>query len=133
MTTGTGGVGKNVLNADFTSRDVLTQTTGRWGGVALAALIDGPLRFAELGRAIPGISDRMLAQTLQRLEAHGLVSRTPHPTVPLRVDYELTDLGRPIAQSICDLITTINRQLPGIVAYQQQHPAAPTPSKGPQP
>ena len=131
MSTGTSDGDKNVLHADFTSREVLTHTTGRWGGLALAALIDGSLRFAELGRAIPGISDRMLVQTLQRLEAHGLVSRTPHPTVPLRVDYELTELGRPIAQSIRDLIVTINRQLPGIVAFQQQHPA--TPSKGQQP
>ena len=62
----------------------------------------------------------MLTQTLQQLEADGLVSRTPHSTIPPRVDYALTDLGRPIAERICDLITTIYQQLPGIVTHQRR-------------
>jgi len=109
-----------VFDPDGTSREVLEHATGRWGALTLAALVDGPLRFAEVRRAVGGISDRMLAQTLQRLEADGLVSRTPHSTIPPRVDYELTDLGRPIAQRICDLIEAIHDQLPGIVAHQRQ-------------
>jgi DNA-binding HxlR family transcriptional regulator len=110
----------NVFDPDGTSREVLEHATGRWGALTLAALVDGPLRFAEVRRAVGGISDRMLAQTLQRLEADGLASRTPHSTIPPRVDYELTDLGRPIAQRICDLIEAIYEQLPGIVAHQRQ-------------
>lgn len=109
-----------VFDPDGVSRTVLEHATGRWGSLTLAALVDGPLRFAEVGRAVDGVSDRMLAQTLRRLEADGLVSRTPHPTVPLRVDYELTTLGRPIAQRICDLIDAIYQQLPGIVAHQRR-------------
>ena len=111
-----------VADPDVASRSVLEHSTGRWGALTLAALIDGPLRFAELARAVRGISDRMLVQTLQRLEAHGLVSRTPHPTIPLRVDYALTDLGRPIARSVRDLITTIHDQLPGIIAHHHTAP-----------
>ncbi|MGO4784750.1 winged helix-turn-helix transcriptional regulator [Cryobacterium sp. W22_MBD10_FK3] len=110
-----------------TSREVLEHATGRWGALTLAALLDGPLRFAQLGRAVRGISDRMLVQTLQRLEGHGLVSRTPHPTEALRVDYALTDLGRPIAVSVHDLIDTIHDQLPGILAH---HYSQPTPAQG---
>ena len=107
------------------SREVLEHSTGRWGALTLAALLDGPLRFAQLGRAVRGISDRMLVQTLQRLEGHGLVSRTPHPTEALRVDYALTDLGRPIARSVRDLIDTIRDQLPGILSHHHRPPAPP--------
>lgn len=109
----------SVFDPDCTSREVLEHATGRWGALALAALIDGPLRFAEVRRGISGVSDRMLWQTLQRLEDDGLVARTPHPTIARRVDYELTGLGRPIAERICDLIDAIYEQLPGIVAHQR--------------
>jgi DNA-binding HxlR family transcriptional regulator len=89
--------GMSVFDPDCTSRAVLEHATGRWGGLTLAALVDGPLRFAEVRRAVSGVSDRMLSQTLQRLEADGLVSRTQHSAIPPRVDYDLTELGRPIA------------------------------------
>ncbi|WP_104164080.1 helix-turn-helix domain-containing protein [Cryobacterium sp. N22] len=108
-----------------TSREVLEHATGRWGALTLAALIDGPLRFAQLGRAVRGISDRMLGQTLQRLEGHGLVSRTQHSTEALRVDYALTDLGRPVALSVRALIDTIRDQLPGILEHHHRQPAPP--------
>jgi len=110
--------GMSVFDPDCISRAVLVHATGRWGSLALAALVDGPLRFAEVRRAVSGISDRMLSQTLQRLEADGLVSRTQHSAIPPRVDYDLTDLGRPIADRICDLIEAIYDQLPGIVTHQ---------------
>lgn len=113
----------SVFDPDCVSRDVLVHATGRWGSLTLAALVDGPLRFAEVRRAVGGVSDRMLTQTLQRLEADGLVSRTPQFTIPPRVDYALTDLGRPIAERICDLIRTIYEQLPGIVTHQRQRAA----------
>ena len=72
-----------------------------------AALTAGPLRYAEVKRALTGVSDRMLSQALHRLEADGLVSRTSHGTVPPRVDYELTALGEPIAAAVCGLIDAI--------------------------
>ncbi|MFT3662448.1 MAG: helix-turn-helix domain-containing protein [Gordonia sp. (in: high G+C Gram-positive bacteria)] len=109
----------NVFDPGCTSREILEHATGRWGGLVLAALVDGPMRFAELRRAVAGIGDRMLAQTLQRLEADGLVSRTEISTIPPHVEYDLTDLGRPIAEQVCRLIDVIYRQLPGIVAHQR--------------
>ncbi len=109
----------SVFDPGCTSRSVLEHATGRWGALALAALTDGPLRFAEVRRAVTGISDRMLSQTLQRLDADGLVSRKEHSAIPPRVEYELTEIGRPIAGSIVDLIETIYSQLPAIVTHQQ--------------
>jgi DNA-binding HxlR family transcriptional regulator len=111
--------GMSVFDPDCTSREVLEHATGRWGGLTLVALVDGPLRFAEVRRTVSGVSDRMLSQTLQRLEADGLVTRTQHSAIPPRVDYDLTELGRPIAERLCDLIETIYEQLPGIVAHQR--------------
>ena len=63
-------------------------------------LINGPMRFNELKRTIGGISQRMLTLTLRGLERDGLVTRTIFPTIPPRVDYELTDLGRGLAQPV---------------------------------
>ena len=74
-------------------RDVLDCIGDRWSLLALLALKRGTLRFTELKRAIGDISQRMLAQTLRRLEQDGLVSRTVYPTIPPRVDYALTTLG----------------------------------------
>jgi DNA-binding HxlR family transcriptional regulator len=109
----------SVFDPDCLSREVLEHATGRWGALTLAALLEGPLRFAEVGRAVNGISDRMLSQTLQRLETDGLVSREQHSAIPPRVEYAVTELGRPVARAISDLIDTIYTQLPGIVAHQR--------------
>lgn len=109
----------SVFDPECTSRTVLEHATGRWGALVLAALVDGPLRFAEVRRAVGGVSDRMLAQTLHRLESDGLVSRTEQSSIPPHVDYALTEIGRPIAERICDLIETIYTQLPGIVTHQR--------------
>lgn len=114
----------SVFDPDCVSRTVLEHATGRWGGLVLASLLQGPLRFSEVRRAVGGITDRMLAQTLRRLEVDGLISRTPHAETPLRVDYDLTDLGRPIAARIGELIETIYQQLPAIVArHRESHDA----------
>jgi len=69
----------------------------------LAALGGGPHRYSDLARKIAGVSQKMLTQTLRTLERDGLVSRTVTPAVPVRVDYELTPLGRtllPVMQAV---------------------------------
>jgi len=66
-------------------------------------LFDGPKRFNEIKRMVAGISQRMLTLTLRGLERDGLVTRTVFPTVPPRVDYELTDLGRGLSQPVIAL------------------------------
>jgi len=68
-------------------------------------LAQGPRRFNELRREIPSVSQRMLTLTLRNLERDGLVSRTVTPTIPPRVDYELTDLGHSLEKPICGLAT----------------------------
>lgn len=108
----------NVLAADCPSRQVLLHLTSRWGGLVMIVLLAGTHRFGELRRAIGGISDRMLAQTLQRLEADGLVRRTAHQVVPPHVDYSLTGVGREAAERVLALAGWIETNLPRILAQQ---------------
>jgi DNA-binding HxlR family transcriptional regulator len=75
-------------------RDVLNRVGDKWSVLAIILLSDGPKRFNELRRAIDGISQRMLTLTLRGLERDGLITRTLYASVPPRVDYELTRLGR---------------------------------------
>ena len=74
--------------------DVLARVGDKWSVLVVTLLGQGPRRFNELRRAIGGISQRMLTLTLRGLERDGLVTRTVYPTVPPRVDYGLTPLGR---------------------------------------
>jgi DNA-binding HxlR family transcriptional regulator len=73
---------------------VLARVGDKWSVLIIVLLGDGKMRFNELKRLVGGISQRMLTLTLRGLERDGLVTRTVFPTVPPRVDYELTDLGR---------------------------------------
>ncbi|MDQ2623468.1 MAG: helix-turn-helix transcriptional regulator [Actinomycetota bacterium] len=75
----------------------------RWSGAIIWALSDGPLRFADLKRAVPGLSDRLLSQRLRELEATGLVERRVEDGKPVRVFYGLTEKGlglRPAVQAV---------------------------------
>ncbi len=74
--------------------DVLMLVGDKWSVLVVVMLGNGPRRFNELKRAVNGISQRMLTLTLRGLERDGLVTRTVFPTIPPRVDYELTELGR---------------------------------------
>jgi DNA-binding HxlR family transcriptional regulator len=76
------------------SRQLLSALADKWVALVLNALRDGTLRHAELARRIAGVSQKMLTQTLRSLERDGLVARAVTPAVPVRVDYELTALGR---------------------------------------
>jgi DNA-binding HxlR family transcriptional regulator len=79
---------------------VLARVGDKWSVFVIMMLINGPMRFNELKRMIGGISQRMLTLTLRGLERDGLVTRTVFPTIPPRVDYELTDLGRGLSQPV---------------------------------
>jgi DNA-binding HxlR family transcriptional regulator len=74
--------------------EVLARVGDKWSVLVVVVLGDGPKRFNELRRSIASISQRMLTLTLRGLERDGLVTRTMFPTIPPRVDYALTDLGR---------------------------------------
>src|ERR1700723_304614 len=82
---------------------VLARVGDKWTVFVIMLLGDGPRRFNEIKRMIGGISQRMLTLTLRGLERDGLVSRTVFPTIPPRVDYELTDLGRSLWPPIAAL------------------------------
>jgi DNA-binding HxlR family transcriptional regulator len=82
---------------------VLARVGDKWSVLVIMLLGDGPRRFNELKRMVGGISQRMLTLTLRGLERDGLVTRTVFPTVPPRVDYELTDLGRGLSDPVMKL------------------------------
>jgi DNA-binding HxlR family transcriptional regulator len=81
-------------------REVLNRVGDKWSVFIVGMLGDGPLRFSELRRSIEGISQRMLTLTLRGLERDGLVKRTVTPTIPPRVDYELTKVGRTLLEPV---------------------------------
>jgi DNA-binding HxlR family transcriptional regulator len=94
------------------SREVLKHITSRWGVLVLISLEDGTQRFSALRRAVGGINERMLAQTLQWLEADGLVERIDFKVVPPHVEYRLTPLGREAAEKVRQLADWIELNLP---------------------
>jgi DNA-binding HxlR family transcriptional regulator len=79
---------------------ILARVGDKWSVFVIMMLGSGPLRFNELKRLVGGISQRMLTLTLRGLERDGLVTRTVFPTIPPRVDYELTDLGRGLLKPV---------------------------------
>ena len=85
-------------------RDVLDCIGDRWSLLTLLALADGTLRFTEVKRAIGDISQRMLAQTLRALERDGYVTREVHASVPPKVEYTLTALGKSLLTKVTPLI-----------------------------
>ena len=95
---------KDELQALCPIRDVLDRIGDRWSVLVLKELSGGTQRFSALGRAIPDVSKRMLAQTLRKLETDGLVSRTVFATVPPRVDYALTSLGTSLLEPLDALV-----------------------------
>jgi DNA-binding HxlR family transcriptional regulator len=75
----------------------------RWTGAIVCALTDGPLRFGELGKAVPGLSDRLLSQRLRELEEAGVVQREVEAGSPVRVSYSLTEKGADLGPAIDEL------------------------------
>ena len=111
-----------LLSADCPSRDVLRHATSRWGVLVFIALKTGTQRFSELRRKIGGVSERMLAQTLQALEGDGLVSRVSHPVVPPHVEYSLTPMGMEIAEKVAALADWIEENMPRIAEHRERNP-----------
>ena len=84
----------NAFIATCPTRQVMATIGDKWAGLLVNALADGPRRHGQLAARIAGASQKMLTQTLRTLERDGLVTRTVTPSVPVRVDYELTPLGQ---------------------------------------
>ena len=97
---------------------LLSRIGDKWTVLVVQTLGEGPRRFNELRREIPSVSQRMLTLTLRNLERDGLVSRTVTPTIPPRVDYELTELGQSLQKPICGLATWAMDNVDAIHAAQ---------------
>ncbi|WP_133904340.1 winged helix-turn-helix transcriptional regulator [Actinophytocola oryzae] len=93
----------------------MEHVTGRWGGLAMVALLDGMTRFNALRRRVDGISEKMLSQTLQALERDGLVLREARPTIPPHVEYSLTPVGREVAEKLLELVDLLESRMPGVM------------------
>lgn len=110
----TGAVaGPSVIEEACPLVEVLDRVAGKWSIGILTAAARGPIRFTELERAVEGISRRMLTLTLRRLERDGLLVRTVYPTVPPRVEYELTDIA-----------AELHEYLQGLVGWAERHRGA---------
>jgi DNA-binding HxlR family transcriptional regulator len=115
---------RNPHLAECPVRNVLDRISGKWHTLLIAALADGPLRFGELKRALPDISQRMLTQSLRDLQRDGLIARRVYPTLPPSVDYRLTDLGRSLLGPLAGLIRWAEERAEAIAAARQNFDAA---------
>jgi len=109
------------------AREVLQRVGDKWSMYVIDLLGQGTMRFSELHRSIDGITARMLTVTLRGLERDGVVTRTIHPVIPPRVEYDLTPMGQTLLDAIGQLVTWADSHLPEIsaaqAAYDARHPA----------
>lgn len=111
----------NANLAECPGHDLLGTLSDKWLTLVVAALADGPLRYAELSREVAGASQKMLTQTLRSLERDGLVIRTVTPTVPVTVTYELTDLGASLQGVMRALKQWAEAHMGEVLAQREQY------------
>lgn len=99
---------------------ILDRIGDKWTVMAVGTLSKGPMRFNAMMRAIGGVSHRMLTLTLRGLERDGLVKRTAYPTVPPKVEYELTELGRSLIGPLKTLAAWAQRNRPATEAARER-------------
>jgi DNA-binding HxlR family transcriptional regulator len=104
--------------AQCPSRKLLDRISDKWVTLVLVSLADGPMRFSELSRRLAGVSQKMLTQTLRTLERDGLVTREVTASVPVRVDYELTDLGRTLMPVLGLMKDWAEEHMPSVLVAQ---------------
>ncbi len=107
------------------TRQVLDTIADKWAALLVNALADGPRRHSELRRVVAGVSQKMLTQTLRTLERDGLVTRTVTASVPVRVDYELTALGRDLLPVLRALKQWSEANIEHILAHREAFDAQP--------
>ena len=107
-------------------RDILDRVGDKWSVLVVVLLGEGTHRFSDLRRSVDGISQRMLTHTLRQLERDGLISRTVYPSVPLRVEYALTALGRTLLTPLAALSCWAEEHRPEVLearaAYDERDP-----------
>jgi DNA-binding HxlR family transcriptional regulator len=110
-------------SADCPSRQLLDRIGDKWSVLIVIALSDGSRRYSELAARIEGVSQKMLTQTLRGLERDGMVRRTVHASVPPRVDYELTPLGRTLLTPITALEQWATAHMADVLKARRRHDA----------
>lgn len=108
------------------SRQILDRIGDAWSGLIVGALADGSRRYTQLAQQIPGISPKMLTQTLRGLERDGLVTRTVAAVVPPRVDYALTPLGRDLLGLMTSLQTWAESHIDDVITARAAYDARPS-------
>lgn len=112
----------DAFDAHCPSRRLLDTIGDKWASLVIVALgVHGSLRYSELSNRIAGVSQKMLTQTLRGLERDGMVSRTVHATVPVRVDYELTALGRTLTAPIAALESWAREHIGDVIAARERY------------
>lgn len=106
--------------------EMLARIGDKWSVLVVELLKGGPMRFNEIRRTVGAISQRMLTLTLRDLERDGLVTRTVYPTIPPRVEYELTKLGRTLSEPIAAVAAWVRRNRPAIEAAREAFDAGGT-------
>ena len=113
----------NLFAEQCPSREVLKHVTSRWGVLILVALRDGTHRFSDLRRKMGGVSEKMLAQSLQALELDGFINLVSYPVVPPHVEYSLTQLGEQVSDKVAALADWIELNLPQVLAQREERAA----------
>ena len=109
----------NVFNAGCPSRKVLELLAEKWAVLVIHLLTSGPHRTAELRRRIGGVSEKMLIQTLRKLERHGFIERHDFGEVPPRVEYSLTTLGQSLAKTVRLLDDWVEANMSAVLQAQR--------------
>ena len=113
----------NLFAEQCPSREVLKHVTSRWGVLILVALRQGTHRFSDLRRKMGGVSEKMLAQSLQALEHDGFVDRASYPVVPPHVEYSLTPMGQEVSEKVAALADWIEVNTPQVMANRDERAA----------
>lgn len=111
----------NVFNAKCPTRQVLDRIADKWTVLTVSALSKETKRFTQIRREIDGISQKMLTQTLRSLERDGLVKRTVYPTVPPKVEYQLTSLGLTLVDLVKNIQAWSERHIEKVLSAQTDY------------
>ena len=113
----------NVYAAGCPTRQALDRIADKWTALVVGLLAERPHRFGELRRAVDGISQKMLTQTLRSLERDGLVDRRAYPTVPVTVEYSLTPLGLTLTEPLAAIRTWAEEHIEAVLAARERYEA----------
>jgi DNA-binding HxlR family transcriptional regulator len=120
MVRATSAAAPDVFDPQCDSRQVLDLIADKWTALVVYDLARGTRRYSELQRDIGGISQKMLTQTLRKLEADGIVRRTVHPVVPPMVEYDLTPLGTTLTEPLAAICQWAERHVPDLQAARRR-------------